>query len=225
MGNSVFYNCKEIVYNEYEGCNYLGNESNPYLLLCSASDNSRKAFVTHKDTRIIRYSAFSNNYNIEGIEISDSVINIGASAFKGCSYLKSMKVSKNVIYIGTGAFAQCQRLSAIEVDEKNENYKSVNGTLYTKDGKTLMQFCWGNSEKDVQVLAGVTKIDSYAFRGCEITSITIPDTLTEIGNDAFFCCYNLSNVYYAGSEEMWQKISIGSLNESLTGATIHYDTK
>ena len=56
-----------------------------------------------------------------------------------------------------------------------------------------------------------------------LTSITIPDSVTTIGNDAFLRCDSLTDVYYGGTEAQWKKISIGSSNEDLTSATIRYN--
>ena len=55
----------------------------------------------------------------------------------------------------------------------------------------------------------VTYIGDAAFEGCtSLTSITIPDSVTSIGYHAFFDCTSLKTVYYAGSKEDWEKIGI-----------------
>jgi hypothetical protein len=51
---------------------------------------------------------------------------------------------------------------------------------------------------------------------------TVPESVTEIGESAFDGCTSLTDVYYIGTEEQWGEISIGSNNESLTDANIHY---
>ena len=71
----------------------------------------------------------------------------------------------------------------------------------------------------------VQTIGSSAFSGCSgLTEITIPDSVTSIGGFAFSGCSALKDVYYAGSEEDWAKISIGISNTYLTDATIHYNS-
>ena len=66
-------------------------------------------------------------------------------------------------------------------------------------------------------------IRQYAFRYCDsLTSITIPDGVTEIGDYAFSDCHALSTVNYRGSAEDWSKISIGSGNDKLTNINYGY---
>ena len=56
-----------------------------------------------------------------------------------------------------------------------------------------------------------------------ITSVIIPDSVTSIGECAFYYCPSLTDVYYTGSAEEWASISIGLDNDRLTNATIHYN--
>lgn len=67
----------------------------------------------------------------------------------------------------------------------------------------------------------VTSIDNSAFSGEEITSITIPVGIEEIGRNAFKGCTELTDVYYAGTTAQWEEIDIKSGNTLLTNATLH----
>ena len=70
----------------------------------------------------------------------------------------------------------------------------------------------------------VTVINGYTFSGCTgITEVYMPINVTKINNYAFYGCTGITDVYYVGSEEMWNKITIGTNNEPLTNATIHYN--
>ncbi|MBQ6979828.1 MAG: InlB B-repeat-containing protein [Clostridia bacterium] len=67
----------------------------------------------------------------------------------------------------------------------------------------------------------VTGIDSAAFRNEDITSVTIPIGVEEIGRNAFNGCDALTDVYYAGTITQWENIDIKSGNAPLLSATLH----
>lgn len=72
----------------------------------------------------------------------------------------------------------------------------------------------------------VTSIGKNAFLGCTgLTSMVIGDGVTFIGESAFSGCVDLTKVYYCGSAEEWNNITINSDNTYLTGATRYYYSK
>ncbi|MFR3345430.1 MAG: leucine-rich repeat domain-containing protein [Anaerobutyricum sp.] len=72
-------------------------------------------------------------------------------------------------------------------------YKSVDGILYSSDMKTLC-FCPGGKTGHVTIPEGVTKIKDMAFYSSEIHSVKLPDTLQDIGSQAFQLCHNLTHI-------------------------------
>ena len=62
----------------------------------------------------------------------------------------------------------------------------------------------------------VNKIGDYAFSGCEnLTLITIPKSVVNIGNNAFNDCTSLNDVYYTGTKAQWNDVNgKGSLNSA-----------
>ena len=63
------------------------------------------------------------------------------------------------------------------------------------DGEEVLLLGYLGSEKDIVIPEGVTRIAKYAFNEDDIVSVTLPESLTEIGDSAFSGCYNLKEVY------------------------------
>ena len=69
----------------------------------------------------------------------------------------------------------------------------------------------------------VTSIGDFSFAEYELQCMYLPLSLERIGQYAFWHCDMLTDIYYAGSEEDWEKIEIGKFNDGLDHVTIHYN--
>ena len=170
----------------------------------------------------IGYSAFSYCYALTDLTIPNSVVSIGNYAFAWTDSLTSVMIPASVTSIGNGAFAGSTGLTAILVADDNSNYTSVGGVLYNKSATQLIAYpCAGSVNYTIP--DGVTGIGSDAFGCCySLVSVTIPDSVTSIGNGAFSACNNLRDIYYSGTEAEWGTILIGTYNEPLASAIVHY---
>jgi hypothetical protein len=118
----------------------------------------------------------------------------------------------------------CSSLKEINVDENNEYYSSVNGVLFDKNQTTLIEYPCGSKTTNYTIPNSVTNISNRAFFDCnKLTSVTIPNSVTTIGEYAFSECENLTDVYYSGTQDEWNNIVIEEGNDALLNATIHYN--
>ena len=149
--------------------------------------------------------AFDACKSLTSITIPDSVTSIGNWAFRGCTSLISITIPGSVTRIGDYAFALCKSLTAINADINNPNYCSIDGVLYDKN-QTMLIACPGGKES-VTIPESVTSIGDYAFARCKsLRSITIHRSVTSIGKDAFFGCFKLvMNVFRASAGERYAK--------------------
>ena len=197
IGYGAFMGCNLLNYNEYNNAYYLGNDNNKYVAFIKAKSEDVTSCSINANCKIIYCEAFSGYTSLTSIIIPGSVTSIGDWAFSGCS-----------------------KLTSINVNENNKAYKSINGNLYSKDGKTFIQYATGKSDTSFVVPGSVTNIGEWAFLGCtSLISITIPDSVTSIGSSAFYNCTSLTSITIPDSVS-----SIGSSAfyncSSLTSITI-----
>ena len=156
-------------------------------------------------------TAFQYCTSLASVTIPDSVTSIGGRAFDGCTSLTSVTIPDSVTSIGGRAFDGCTSLTSVTIPDS-----------VTSIGKGAFYDC--TSLTSVTIPDSVTSIDEYAFYDCKsLTSVTIPDSVTSIGDWAFSGCKSLTNVYFTGTEEAWNGITIDDGNDALKNANIHYN--
>ncbi|MCR5742241.1 MAG: leucine-rich repeat protein [Lachnospiraceae bacterium] len=120
------------------------------------------------------------------------VVRIGDNAFNGCTASR-LYIPASITDIALNAFEDMSELIVIEVDEKSDYFCEVDGVLYSKDMSTLI-LATKNIGLSFVVPDSVTEIKPYAFNNCSfLYDVTLPDSLTGIGNYAFLST-GLSNI-------------------------------
>ena len=158
-------------------------------------------------------NAFNSKLGIKSIVMSNSTTNgrtngikkIGKKAFFGCHDLTSVTVAATTTEIGTGTFADCIALTSIKVADGNQNFKTIDGALYsysTESGSgiyRLEQYPLGNKSAEYKVSEslGFTlgSIGQEAFLGSQnLETVELPITVKTIGDRAFAQCKKLKTV-------------------------------
>ena len=175
IGNSVtnieggaFQNCSSLKYNKYDNGLYLGNSTNPHVILVEACNKKITTCVINENTKFIHSNAFRECISLTSITIPDSVTRIDDYSFYNCRKLTSITIGNSVKSIGEYAFINCSSLTSVTIPDS-----------VTSIGEKA--FAWCGSLTGVTIGNGVTSIGEMAFYNCDsLTSITIPNSKAKI---------------------------------------------
>ena len=189
---------------------------------------------------------FRNCTSLTSVTIPNSVTSIGRGAFSNCAALTGIWVTEGNSYYSSdasgvlfskdkttlvqcpGTLAECTIPGSVTSIGDSAFYWCTSLTSVTiPDSVTGIgdsAFYWCTSLTSVTIPDSVTGIGDSAFYWCtSLTSVTIPDGVTSIGWCAFADCESLTNVYFTGTEEAWNGITIDGENDALKNANIHYN--
>lgn len=111
----AFYGCENLTYNEQGNALYLGNASNPYLVLMKAKDQSITSVSINNKTKIIHENAFRFCPELTSVVIPSSVTSIGEYAFYYCTKLTEITIPSGVTKIENSTFSRCSALTSITI--------------------------------------------------------------------------------------------------------------
>lgn len=107
-------------------------------------------------------------------------------AFSGCDRLTSIFIPSNVVALATPwQFSGCARVERIDVSGDNPKYSSVDGVLFRKDRKWIVQYPAGKKGPYV-IPEGVVGISSAFDNALGLTRLSIPSTVTNFGFNGIF---------------------------------------
>ncbi|MCR5145581.1 MAG: leucine-rich repeat domain-containing protein [Lachnospiraceae bacterium] len=131
----------------------------------------------------IASNLFRECTSLSSVNIPSGVTSIGSAAFYQTP-ISSISIPAATTSISLDAFGQAKNLTAINVAGGNSAYSSSGGCLYNASGSRLLLVPEGKTS--VSIAAGTTTIASGAFSDCtNISSLTVPDSVTTIESNAF----------------------------------------
>ena len=152
-----------------------------------------KVYNDHAELNMCDEKA-SGDIVIAGEVAGEPVTVINGSSFTFCSNVTSVKIPAKVTRIGDHLAGYATSLATYTVDEKNENFCSVDGIVYTKDMKKLVAYPPAYPTTEFTVPSSVEMIGYGSAYTAAIESLIIPDSVTEVEGFAFTYCKSLKSV-------------------------------
>ena len=211
LGDRVFHYCDSLetltvdpactAFDSRENCNAIIRKS--YNMLLMATKN---AFVPD-GVEIIGRDSFMRNENIKNLDLPESVRVIEGQAFWGCRNLETVRFPSHLESVGDRAFAYCYELADISLPETvtHLDCTSFEDTAWEKAqpegiiyfGTVAYKYKTGESDipEVLEFRAGTQYISSCFLReNDDTTTVIFPDSLLEIGEEAFDDCDGLESV-------------------------------
>ena len=178
-------------------------------------------FGDGSELKEIGENAFFGCEKLQRVTIPDSVTNICGGAFSCCPALYDVTIGSGVAKIGYGvellsvserenaylgdfvpAFGDCASLTDFKVAAGNATYEAIDGCIYYRatpnSAKTLAVYPSGRTSLYFHGGVTVTGIGEGACAQCsKLTDLSIPETVRDIGVEAFSHCGRLRSVYIA----------------------------
>ncbi len=156
---------------------------------------SLKKITIPNSVKTISNYAFNYCPSLTSVTMGNGITSIGGRAFDDCNSLTSIVIPDSVVSIGNRAFASCTSLINIDVSDNNKYFSSLDGNLYNKEKTELLQYAPGKKNTSFNFPDSVTIIGDCAFFYCSnLISIDIPDNVISIGEWAFIGCTSLMSV-------------------------------
>ena len=165
-GNGIFRNCPELeTVRLPESLKTLGVYT---FYECSGLKNIN----IPSGLQSVEYGAFYECTSLTSFQFPDTITSIGESVFGRCTSLTSVHLPANATSISPGLFSECSSLTTVNLPQ---GLKTVGGDAFAG----CRSFCPDTLPNGLQT------IGPGAFSSCAFKNISIPDSVTEIGEWAF----------------------------------------
>ena len=201
-GTGAFYKCTTIVEVTLpEGFTTIGS--------CAFNGCSNLSTLNLPSTlKSTTYRDINGCSSLTSLTLPEGLESIGSQSL-ALSGITSITIPENVKLVAYDAFCQTNpTLQSIIVVSENQYYKDIDGVLYNKSG-TLLSCCPAAKTGELVIQDGVTEIGSYSCYCGKITSLTIPSSVTEIGDNAFQYSSQLATITFTGTKAQWNAITKG----------------
>lgn len=166
---------------------------------CTAGKKDNLEYRLRPETNTYTVTAYKDLSSVTMLTVPDqidgiTVTEIAKHGLSNSNYLSEIILGKNISRIDSWAIRNNTVLERITVSDDNPYFKSVDGVLFSKDGKILLAFPNLNAER-YAVPEGVETIADTAFYKCDnLKEVTLASTVKTLGNLSFLKAVSLEKI-------------------------------
>ena len=236
LGQYTFDECSSLNFNSYNNANYLGDSTNPYLVLVKSVDGNITSCNINNDCRFILANAFEYCLSLTSVVIPEGITTIPEWCFFHCYQLQTLSIPNSITKVGFSAFqdAGTAALNAYEnayyAGNDSNPYliliKPINKTIESCEINNRCRiiypeaFTGCKSLQSIYVPNNIENLSYGSFVGCSsLVSVTIGSGVSAIEQYTFSNCTSLTTVTLAGTIT---NIKSGAFENCLLLQTINF---
>ena len=156
--------------------------------------------------KTMRAEAFSFCYALTALHLPEGLTVLKSDAIHWCDKLKTVNLPDSVTEAGDGLFMGCSALEQVSLAADHPYFSVVDGVLLSRPDHRLIWYPKARKGKTYAIPQGTEIIGAYAFHSSALTKISVPESVTEFHNAAFY------------RNKKLQKVNIPSKVTELNGA-------
>lgn len=171
---------------------------------------------------------------IKAVTVEEGITSLGERAFMYCSGMREIQLPATLTSMGSLSLFGCSALTQLTIPDAVTElpWQGMGACKALKEVSLppeikILPFCLFtscSSLEKIEIPDGVEKIEMYAFFNCNsLKHIVLPASVTTVDKGAFNGCTGLTDVYYTGTKDQWEAMTVGEENSALTEtAKVHY---
>ncbi len=170
---------------------------------CCTRNHALKSLRLPQSLNTIGNDAFRDCNALESIDFPTSLYSLGEHAFAGCDALTHIYIPENLTSIPLSALPHGGNLARIDVAADHPTLRSIDGALYSRDGRSLLLWPASLPTRDLTLPEGIEHIAAEAFRGARhLERLVLPHSLRQIDRAAFAECRQLAHVHFTSCPDL-----------------------
>ncbi len=188
--NDIVAHTVTVEANNYEGAVIIPDEVDYQGFKFTCTEIGSKAFYARYNMtelrlpstlKVIGSQAFASMQGIDEINVPEGVTTLGSEAFDGCKMKRITLPKESLTSFGSNMFYACYNLEGV----------ALPGSIKAIPASTF----YGANIQWIEIGEGIESIGTYAFMGCDMGSVTLPNSCTTLSENAFYACNGLSSFY------------------------------